>query len=61
MRTLSFDKVRYLKFRYHPFLFLLYEVKREVKRISINGCRYNEGLNVKTEGSKRLVYTGCIG
>ena len=28
-------------------------LKREVKRIHKNGCRYNERLNVKTEGSQR--------
>jgi hypothetical protein len=33
-------------------------VKPEPKRIYINGCRYNERLNTKTEGSKRLAYTG---
>ena len=27
----------------------------------IIGCRYNERLNVKTEGSKRLGYTGLFG
>ncbi len=32
-------------------LFLLQEVKRDLKRI--HGCRYNERLNTKTEGSKR--------
>ena len=31
---------------------LLLEVKRELKRIYIDGCLYNERLNVKTEGSK---------
>jgi type-F conjugative transfer system protein TraW len=39
-------------------LFLLQEVKRELKRIHIDGCRYNERLNAKTEGSKLLAYTG---
>ena len=37
---------------------LLEEVNRELKRIHIDGCRYNERLNVKTEGSKHLVGTG---
>ncbi len=34
------------------------EVKRKVKRIHIDGCRYNERLNTKTEGNKHLRYTG---
>jgi hypothetical protein len=29
-----------------------------LKRIHIDGCRYNERLNTKTEGSKLLAYTG---
>jgi hypothetical protein len=33
------------------------EVKRELKRIYVNGCRYNERLNPKKEESKDLVYT----
>jgi len=33
---------------------LLKEVKRDLKRIHIDGCRYNERLNSKTEVSKRL-------
>jgi hypothetical protein len=37
---------------------LLKEVKRELQRIHINGCRCNERLDSKREGSKRLVYTG---
>ena len=37
------------------------QIKFEVKRIHIDGCRYNERLHSKTEGSKRLVYTGLIG
>ncbi len=28
---------------------------------SLVGCRYNERLNAKTEGSKLLVYTGLLG
>ena len=42
-------------------LCLLYEVKRESKRIHTIGSRYNERLNSKTEGSKRLDYTGLTG
>jgi hypothetical protein len=34
--------------------------KKELKRIHIDGCRYNERLNSKTEGSKLLVYTGLV-
>jgi hypothetical protein len=40
---------------------LLKEVKRELNRIHINGGRCNERLNAKTEGSKRLTYTGLCG
>ena len=32
-----------------------------LKRIHIDGCRYNERLNAKTEGSKHLTYTGLNG
>ncbi len=42
-------------------LFLLEEVKQEVKRIYINGCRYNDRLNAKTEVSKHPHYTGLHG
>ncbi len=35
--------------------------KVRLKRIHIDGCRYNERLNAKTEGSKRLGYTGLRG
>ena len=34
-------------------LFLLREVNRELKRMYINRCRYNERLNAKTDGSTR--------
>ena len=43
------------------FFCLLWEVNRELHRIHIIGCRYNERLNAKTEGSKRLAYTGLRG
>jgi hypothetical protein len=36
-------------------VFYYEEIKRELKRIYINGCRYNERLNTKSEGSKLLV------
>jgi hypothetical protein len=35
-------------------------VKRELKRIDIDGCRCNERLTAKTEGSKRLAHTGTF-
>jgi hypothetical protein len=35
-----------------------YFLMRDLKRIQIDGCRCNERLNSKTEGSKLLVYTG---
>jgi len=34
-------------------------LKRELRRIHINGCRYNERLNVQKQGSKRTL--GCAG
>jgi hypothetical protein len=40
---------------------LLYQVKREIQRIHLNGCRCNERLITKTEGSKLLAYTGLLG
>jgi len=43
------------------FLCLLEEVKRELKRIHMDGGRYNERLNSKTEGSEHLVHTGLHG
>jgi hypothetical protein len=33
-------------------------LKRELKGIHMYGCRCNERLKVKTEGSTHLVYTG---
>ncbi len=39
-----------------PFFFnfklFIIRVKLELKRVYINGCRYNERLNAETEGSK---------
>ncbi len=35
----------------HGWLFII-RVKREVKRVYRNGCRYNERLNTETGGSK---------
>ncbi len=32
-----------------------------LKRIHVDGCRHNERLNAKIEGSKRLAYTGLCG
>ncbi len=34
------------------FICLLQEVNRELKRIYMDGCRYNERLNTETRGSK---------
>ena len=34
------------------------QVNRELERIHILGCRYNERPKPKTDGSTRLVYTG---
>jgi hypothetical protein len=33
-------------------LLFITRVQRELKRVYINGCRYNERLNTETEGSK---------
>jgi hypothetical protein len=45
------------------FLLFYYEqqVKRELKGIHISGYRCNERLKAKTDGSKRLTYTGLRG
>ena len=44
----------------HPRVVFYYEqqIKWEVKRIHISGCRCNERLKAKTDGSTRLTYTG---
>ena len=36
-------------------------MKRELKRIHINGCRWNERIKSKPDGSKSLAYTGLRG
>jgi hypothetical protein len=40
----------------NPFIkkVFIIEVNRETKRIQIDGCRYNERLNSKTQGSSRI-------
>jgi hypothetical protein len=44
------------------FFFVCSEyIKRKIKRIHIYGCRCNERLKAKTEGSTRLTYTGLRG
>ena len=52
-------------FQIYCFLFrlVLYyeEKKRELKRIHIYGCRCNERLRAKAEGSTRLTYNGLRG
>jgi hypothetical protein len=40
------------KIRVSMLLFII-RVKREIKRVYRNGCRYNERLNVETGGSKK--------
>jgi hypothetical protein len=42
----------------HFLLLLLSEIKRELRRIHVYGCRCDERIEATTEGSKRLVYTG---
>ena len=37
------------------------QIQQVVKRIHISGCRCNERLNDKTDGSNRLGYTGLCG
>ncbi len=37
------------------------EIKRELKRIHMYGCRCNERLKAKTEGSIFHSYTGFLG
>ena len=45
------------------FYFLYYEqqIKRELKRIHIRGCRCKERLKAKNDGSTHLTYTGLCG
>ena len=37
------------------------QIKRELKRKHTSGCRCNERLKAKADGSKRLAYTGLRG
>ena len=37
------------------------QINRDLKRTHISGCRCNERLKAKTDGSKRLAYTGLRG
>ena len=37
------------------------QINRELKRIHISRCRWNERLKTKTDGSKLLTYTGLLG
>jgi len=39
------------------FILFIEEINRELKRLHIDGCRWNERLKAKTEGSTRLSYT----
>ena len=43
------------------FIYYEQQIKRELKRIHISGCRCNERLKAKTDGSKSLGYTGFRG
>jgi hypothetical protein len=43
--------IRPIREKNKTLLFII-RVNRELKRVYINGCRYNERLNSKTEGSK---------
>ena len=43
------------------FFYYEQQIKRELKGIHICGCRRNERLKAKTDGSKRLTYTGLRG
>ena len=47
----------------HKILNVYYEqqIKREVQKIHISGCQYNERLKSKTDGSNRHGYTGFRG
>ena len=38
-----------------------HQIKRELKGIRIRGCRCNERLKAKTDGSTRLTYTELRG
>ena len=51
-------------YKYRPILTGFYFeqwIKRPLKGIHICGCRYNERLKVKTDGSTLLTYTGMCG
>ena len=39
------------------FFYYEQQIKRELKKIHISGCRCNERLKAKIQGSKRLTYT----
>ena len=43
------------------FIYYEQQIKRELKGINICGCRCNERLKAKTDGSTRLAYTGLRG
>ena len=44
-----------------PFFYYEQQKKREIKGIHLCGCRRNERLKAKTDGSTRLTYTGLRG
>ena len=43
------------------FIYYEQQIKRDLKGIHICGCRCNERLKAKTDGSTRLTYTGLHG
>ena len=44
-----------------PFIYYEQLIKRGLTGIHISGCRCNQRLNAKTDGSKYLTYTGLCG
>ena len=44
--------------RLNFFIYYEQQIKQELKRILISGCRCNERLKAKTDGTNRLTYTG---
>ena len=50
---------------YSPLVRVLFyyehQIKRELKGIHLCGCRFNERLKAKTDGSTHLLYTGLCG
>ena len=49
---MGLSSVWMVKIKERFLLLFIIRVKRELQRVYRNGCRYNEGLNAETGGSK---------